>query len=68
MSSSYDFWIDNGLAFVGNPDTVARQLEDSQKRLSYDTFCGNFQFGPMDSKLVEKSIELFAKEVAPHFE
>jgi alkanesulfonate monooxygenase SsuD/methylene tetrahydromethanopterin reductase-like flavin-dependent oxidoreductase (luciferase family) len=68
MSKSYDFWMDNGLAFVGSPDTVARQLEDSQKRLGYDTFCGNFHFGPMNGKLVEKSIELFAKEVAPHFE
>ena len=68
MATSYDFWIDNGLAFVGNPDTVARQLEDSRKRLGYDTFCGNFHFGPMDSALVEKSIDLFAKEVMPRFE
>ena len=67
MSTSYDFWIDNGLAFVGAPDTVARQLEDSQRRLGYDTFCGNFHFGETPAPLVEKSIELFAKEVMPHF-
>ena len=67
MATSYDFWIDNGLAFVGSPDTVARQLEDSQRRLGYDTFCGNFHFGPGSGEFVEKSIKLFAEKVAPHF-
>ena len=31
--------IDNGLALIGNPDSVARQLEDQQRRLGYDVFC-----------------------------
>src|SRR5215475_10516825 len=27
-SKSYDFWIDNGLALVGSPDTVIRKIQE----------------------------------------
>ena len=67
MATSYDFWVDNGLALVGSPDTVVRQLKDSQRRLGYDVFCANFRFGPMPNELVEKSIRLFGQEVMPAF-
>jgi len=26
--ASYDFWIDNGLALVGSPETVIRKLKE----------------------------------------
>lgn len=28
MSTSYDFWIDDGLALVGSPDTMIRRLKE----------------------------------------
>ena len=33
LMKSYDFWIDSGLALVGSPETVIRQLRDQQARL-----------------------------------
>ena len=38
-SKSYDFWIDNGLALVGSPDTVIRKLEEQRQLTGYDIFC-----------------------------
>ena len=43
IGKSYDFWIDNGLALVGSPDTVARMLEEQQRRVGYDVFCAQHQ-------------------------
>ena len=38
-SKSYDFWIDNGLALVGSPDTVIRKIEEQRQLTGYDIFC-----------------------------
>jgi len=67
MSRSYDFWIDNGLALVGSPDTVIRKLNDQHQRLGYDVFCANHHFGPMPAEQSLKSLRLFGKEVIPAF-
>jgi len=65
---SYDFWIDNGLAIVGSPETVARQLKEKQERLGFTTFAANHHIGRMPTDLVDKSISLLAKEVFPAFD
>ena len=65
---SYDFWIDNGLALIGSPETVARQLKEKQERLGFTGFSANHGIGEMPTDLVDKSISLFAKEVFPAFE
>jgi alkanesulfonate monooxygenase SsuD/methylene tetrahydromethanopterin reductase-like flavin-dependent oxidoreductase (luciferase family) len=65
---SYDYWIDNGLAIVGSPETVARKLKESQERLGFNSFSANQHIGRMPTELVDKSITLFAKEVFPAFE
>jgi alkanesulfonate monooxygenase SsuD/methylene tetrahydromethanopterin reductase-like flavin-dependent oxidoreductase (luciferase family) len=67
MSTSYDFWIDNGLALVGSPETVIHRLKDQHQRLGYDIFCANHRFGPMTQEQSLKSLELFGKEVIPAF-
>lgn len=67
MSTSYDFWIDNGLALVGSPETVIRRLKAQHQRIGYDIFCANHRFGPMPREQVLKSLELFGKEVIPAF-
>ncbi|MBI3329882.1 MAG: LLM class flavin-dependent oxidoreductase [Nitrospinae bacterium] len=67
MSTSYDFWIDNGLALVGSPETVIRQLKDQHARIGYDIFCANHRFGPMPPEQSSKSMQLFGKEVIPAF-
>ena len=65
MSTSYDFWIDNGLALVGSPETVIRQLKAQHQRLGYDIFCANHRFGRMPQEQSLKSLQLFGKEVMP---
>lgn len=67
MSTSYDFWIDNGLALVGSPETVARRLQEQHKLIGYDVFCANHHVGPIPTAQAEKSMELFATEVLPAF-
>ncbi|HZT08190.1 MAG TPA: LLM class flavin-dependent oxidoreductase [Chloroflexota bacterium] len=64
---SYEFNIEHGLALVGSPETVVRQLEAGQRRLGYDLFCANHQIGRMPKGLVDRSIELFGREVIPAF-
>jgi len=67
MSTSYDFWIDNGLALVGSPETVIRQLKEQHQRIGYDIFCANHRLGTMPSEQSLKSLQLFGKEVIPAF-
>jgi len=67
MSTSYDFWIDNGLALVGSPETVRRKLEEQRKLTGYDIFCANHRFGPMPLEHSFKSLKLFGEEVLPAF-
>jgi alkanesulfonate monooxygenase SsuD/methylene tetrahydromethanopterin reductase-like flavin-dependent oxidoreductase (luciferase family) len=66
-SKSYDFWIDNGLAIVGGPDTVIRKLEEQRQRTGYDIFCARHRIGRLAPELADKSMRLFAKHVIPAF-
>jgi len=63
----YDFIMDNGLAVVGSPETVARKLEKSKQEIGYDIFCTNHEIGHMPADLYRQSIRLFSKEVVPAF-
>jgi alkanesulfonate monooxygenase SsuD/methylene tetrahydromethanopterin reductase-like flavin-dependent oxidoreductase (luciferase family) len=66
-TKSYDFWIDNGLALVGSPDTVIRKLEEQLKLTGYDIFGARHRIGHLAPALAEKSMRLFAKHVMPAF-
>ena len=67
LTKSYDFWIDNGLAIVGSPETVRRRLRDQQQHLGYDVFLAQHQLGDMPREQAMKSLELFGREVIPSF-
>jgi alkanesulfonate monooxygenase SsuD/methylene tetrahydromethanopterin reductase-like flavin-dependent oxidoreductase (luciferase family) len=67
IMKSYDFWIDNGLALVGSPATVIRQIQDQQARVGYDVLATQHQLHTMPSDMVHASIRLFGEEVAPAF-
>jgi alkanesulfonate monooxygenase SsuD/methylene tetrahydromethanopterin reductase-like flavin-dependent oxidoreductase (luciferase family) len=56
-----------GLAMVGSPETVIREIEARRQRLGYDMLCTNHQLGRMPRELVSTSIELFGREVIPAF-
>ena len=64
---SYEFWLDNGLALVGSPESVARQIAEGREKIGYDHFAGKFHIGRMPHDLVESSIALFGEEVIPAF-
>jgi alkanesulfonate monooxygenase SsuD/methylene tetrahydromethanopterin reductase-like flavin-dependent oxidoreductase (luciferase family) len=65
--ASYDWWIDSGLALVGSPETVRRQLAAQHNRCGNDVFCANHRFGAMPSEQALKSLKLFGEEVIPAF-
>ena len=67
MNTSYDFWIDNGLALVGSPDTVIRQLKGQHERIGFDVFGANHHLGSMPPAQILKSMRLFGEEVIPAF-
>jgi alkanesulfonate monooxygenase SsuD/methylene tetrahydromethanopterin reductase-like flavin-dependent oxidoreductase (luciferase family) len=66
-SKSFDFWVDNGLALVGSPETVTRLIAEGSEAIGYDHFAGKFHIGRMPHDMVEKSFQLFGKEVIPAF-
>jgi alkanesulfonate monooxygenase SsuD/methylene tetrahydromethanopterin reductase-like flavin-dependent oxidoreductase (luciferase family) len=66
-SKSYDFWIDNGLALVGSPDTVVRQIEEQRQLTGYDIFAARHRIGHLAPELAANSMRLFAKYVIPAF-
>ena len=67
MTTSYDFWIDNGLALVGSPETVIKQLRKQSELCGYDIFCANHRIGTLPLEQSLKSMKLFGEEVIPAF-
>ena len=67
LRSGIDYWMKNGLAHVGSPETVIQRLEKQQKLIGYDTFGARFRFGPIPDEMVMKSIRLFGEKVMPAF-
>ena len=66
-AESYDFWIEEGLGFVGSPDTVARQIAAQQQRVGYDILLAQHNIGNMPHALAHNSIRLFGERVIPAF-
>lgn len=66
-TQSYDYWIDNGLAIVGSPDTVIKRLEEQQRFVGYDVFCGQHEIAGMPLEQTQRSLQLFGEEVIPAF-
>jgi alkanesulfonate monooxygenase SsuD/methylene tetrahydromethanopterin reductase-like flavin-dependent oxidoreductase (luciferase family) len=66
-AKSYDFWIDNGLALVGSPDTVIRKIQEQHDLIGHDVLCTQHGLGHMAPELIKKSIKLLGEEVIPAF-
>jgi alkanesulfonate monooxygenase SsuD/methylene tetrahydromethanopterin reductase-like flavin-dependent oxidoreductase (luciferase family) len=54
-------------AIVGSPTTVRQKLEDCLSQLGVGVVLTGCQVGALDHGLTHKSMELFAREVMPHF-
>lgn len=66
-TESYDFWIDEGLAFVGSPETVSRMVAEQSQKAGYDVLIGMHNIGKMPHALARRSMELFGQAVIPAF-
>lgn len=66
-SRSAAFWLDEGLAFVGSPETVAAGIRAQQQRVGYDVLLTHHQFAEMPRDLYVKSMRLFGEQVIPAF-
>jgi len=64
---SYDFWIDEGLALIGSPETVIGRLHQQQQLTGVDVFCTQHSIASMPAALVRKSLHLFGAKVIPAF-
>jgi alkanesulfonate monooxygenase SsuD/methylene tetrahydromethanopterin reductase-like flavin-dependent oxidoreductase (luciferase family) len=61
----YDFWVGEGLAFVGSPETVARQIAEQRERVGYDILLAHHHITAMPDELVRSSVRLFGERVIP---
>jgi alkanesulfonate monooxygenase SsuD/methylene tetrahydromethanopterin reductase-like flavin-dependent oxidoreductase (luciferase family) len=64
-SKSVEFWLEEGLAFLGSPATVAAAIAAQQERVGYDVLLLNHQFDGMPHELYAKSLKLFGEHVIP---
>ena len=62
---SYEFIRENR-AFIGTPEQCVAKIKALQDR-GIEYFGCNFAFGGISHEKVMKSMELFSKEVMPHF-
>jgi alkanesulfonate monooxygenase SsuD/methylene tetrahydromethanopterin reductase-like flavin-dependent oxidoreductase (luciferase family) len=65
-TKSAEFWFDEGLAFVGSPETVTQAIRAQQARCGYDVLLLN-RFHGLPHDLYTKSLRLFGERVIPAF-
>ena len=56
-----------GYILVGSAKTVVDRLKEMQRQLSFGLFIGGGRTGDMPQAKALKNMELFAREVMPHF-
>ena len=61
----YDGLIKSGYLIAGNPDSVAKQIQDQMKQVGADHFMGMFHIGNLNHDKVVNSLDLFKKEIMP---
>jgi alkanesulfonate monooxygenase SsuD/methylene tetrahydromethanopterin reductase-like flavin-dependent oxidoreductase (luciferase family) len=66
-TKGYEFWVGEGLAFVGSPETVIAGIERQQKLIGYDVLLAHHHITTMPDELVNKSLKLFGERVIPAF-
>jgi alkanesulfonate monooxygenase SsuD/methylene tetrahydromethanopterin reductase-like flavin-dependent oxidoreductase (luciferase family) len=61
----YDFWVGEGLAFVGSPATVTEAIRKQHERIGYDILLTQHNITSMPDELVTASRRLFGEAVIP---
>ena len=57
--------VKSGYMIAGDPDRVARQIQDQMKQIGADHFMGMFHIGNLAHEKVISSLNLFKKEIMP---
>jgi alkanesulfonate monooxygenase SsuD/methylene tetrahydromethanopterin reductase-like flavin-dependent oxidoreductase (luciferase family) len=65
-SRSVEFWLDEGLGFVGSPATVAKAIAEQHRKVGYDILLLN-RYIDLPHDLYVKSLRLFSAQVMPAF-
>ncbi|MGE3246350.1 MAG: LLM class flavin-dependent oxidoreductase [Beijerinckiaceae bacterium] len=66
--ATFDGQVANGSAWVGTPDSIAKQIEGYNDAVGgFDLASIQVNFGLMDQKKAHESMRLFSKEVMPRF-
>jgi alkanesulfonate monooxygenase SsuD/methylene tetrahydromethanopterin reductase-like flavin-dependent oxidoreductase (luciferase family) len=61
----YDFWVGEGLAFVGSPDTVTAAIRKQHELIGYDILLTQHNITSMPDHMVTASRRLFGEAVIP---
>ena len=61
----WDELIKSGYMIAGDPDSVARQIQDQMKQIGADHFMGMFHIGNLAHEKVIASLNLFKREIMP---
>ena len=61
----WDELLKSGYMIAGDPDSVARQIQDQMKQIGADHFMGMFHIGNLAHEKVISSLNLFKKEIMP---
>ena len=61
----WDELIKSGYMIAGDPDSVARQIQDQMKQIRADHFMGMFHIGNLAHEKVIASLNLFKREIMP---
>lgn len=62
---SYDYWMDEGLAYVGSPESVVEQIARQRELIGYDVLLAHHSINSMPADLVAKSMRLFGETIIP---
>jgi len=58
----------NDAAIVGSPTTVRAEVERHLAATGCSYFIGRFMYGTLSHEEAMRSLDLFAREVMPHFQ
>jgi len=61
----WDELIKSGYVIAGDPDSVARQIQDQMNQIGANHFMGMFHIGNLAHQKVISSLDLFKKEIMP---
>jgi natural product biosynthesis luciferase-like monooxygenase protein len=64
---TYDVLYGERPTVIGDPDQVIQRIENMNRALGIGEFVSFVNFGGIEHQLTLKSMELFAKQVMPHF-